>query len=277
MGNYPFFKKVVLSFFSKKLYIYSARAEGNKTGLGYLILLLCIFWIPLAIKLHLSFSYFIDTELPPFIGKVPVIEIHDGVASFDKPSPYIITDEKTGRDAIIFDESGEYTSLENTDAEILVTDSKIIYKKGAYETREYSLKEIKNFSLTHEKIISWAGYGKYISILIYLLIIPCVFVYRAFLALIYTLIGLIFQAILQTKFSFQTIYRLSILAFTPAFIIDKVFMISDLDFTGWSFCCMVLSLAYLYFAIKVNKDEDIANSALPPELGTNYSGGNSGI
>jgi hypothetical protein len=257
MTKYNFFKKVLFSFFSKGLYIHSAKNEEERTGLRYLILLLCIFWIPLIIKLHLSFSCFLNTELPVFVERIPVVEIHNGIASFDKPSPYIITDEKTGKDAIIFDESGEYTSLENTDAEILVTDTKLIHKKGKYETREYSFKTINDFSLTHEKIMSWAQWGNLVPFFLYLLIIPCVFAYRAFLALIYSLIGLIFQAILHTNYSFKTIYRLSILAFTPAFIIDKIFMLCDISFTGWTFLCMVISLGYLFFALKVNKDNEI--------------------
>jgi hypothetical protein len=102
------------------------------------------------------------------------------------------------------------------------------------------------------------------------------FVYRAFLALIYTLIGLIFQAILQTKLSFQTIFRLSILAFTPAFIIDKIFMMFNFDFTGWTFCCMVISLAYLFFGMKATKDAQLA-ALSSPELGADDRSGNSSI
>jgi hypothetical protein len=256
MTNYPFFKKIIHSFYDKNVYIYSAKMEAHKIGFKYLLLLLCIFWVPMIVKIHLGISEFITTELPPVIEKFPVVEINNGVASFDKPSPYIMKDEKTGKDVAIFDDSGEYTSLENTEADVLVTDTKVIIRKNSFQTQEYSLAQVQNFSLTHEKILSWAAYGKYIAILMYFMIIPCMFLYRAFLALIYTLIGLIFQAILETKFSFQTIYRLSILAFTPAFVIDKLLTYFDLDFPGWNVLCVVISLTYLFFALKANKDND---------------------
>jgi hypothetical protein len=207
------------------------------------------------IKIHFGIANFVAYELPPAIEKFPVVEIHDGVASFDKPSPYIMKDEKTGEVEAIFDDSGEYTSLENTTAQLLVTESKVLIRKSGNRTEEYSLAQIKDFSLTREKMLHWASYAKYVSILMYLIIIPCMFLYRAFLALIYSLIGLIFQAILETKFSFQTIYRLAILAFTPAFVIDKLLGYFDLDFPGLGLLCAAISLTYLFFALKWNKED----------------------
>jgi ABC-type sugar transport system permease subunit len=277
MTKYSFFKKIIHSFYNKDVYIHVGKTEQKKIGLGYLLLLLCIFWIPLIIKVHIGISAFINTEVPPFIEKFPVVEIHDGVASFDKPSPYIIKDEKTGEDLIIFDDSGEYTSLENTEAKVLVTDSKLIYIKDKFETREYSFATIQDFSLTHEKIMSWMGWGNYISIFVFLLVIPCVFIYRALQVLLYSLAGLIFQSVLKTRFSFQTIYRLTILSITPAFVTDKVLQYFDLDFTGWTFLCMVISLCYLYFGMKWNKENDLANLSASPEFGANDSSSNSGI
>jgi hypothetical protein len=255
MTRFPFYKKIIHSFYDKNVYIYSAKMETHKIGFKYLLILLCLFWLPMIIKFHVGIANFVAYELPPVIDKFPVVEIHDGVASFDKPSPYVMKNEKTGEVEAIFDDSGEYTSLENTTADVLVTDTKVILKKNSFQTQEYSLAQIKDFSLTHEKILSWASYAKYISFLMYLIIVPCMFLYRAFLALIYTLIGLIFQAILETKFSFQTIYRLAILAFTPAFVIDKLLGYFDLDFRGLGLLCAAISLTYLFFALKWNKED----------------------
>lgn len=255
MTKYPFFKKIIHSFYNKEVYIHTAKAELNSIGFKYLLILVSLLWIPEIVKIHVGIVSFINNELPSSLEKLPVIEIHDGVASFDKPSPYIIKDEKTGKVDAIFDDSGKYTSLENTTAQILVTDSKVIIRKNSIENQEYTLSQVKDFSLTHEKILSWANWGKYISILLYLLIIPCAFLFRAFVALIYTLIGLIFQAILNTGYSFQTIYRLAILAFTPAYILDKFLGYFDLDFPGLSFLCLAISLTYLYLGMKWTKEE----------------------
>jgi hypothetical protein len=263
MTNYPFFKKILHSFFSKDVYVHVGKMEPNRIGFRYLLLLLAIFWIPEIIKIHMSTMTFINAELPPFVERLPVITIRDGVASFDKPSPYILKDEKTGKDMIIFDESGQYTSLENTDAQILVTDSKLIYIKDKFETREYSFSKISHFSLTHEMILSWASWAKFLSIFLYLFIVPCMFLYRAVQVLLYSLAGLIFQAILGTGYSYQTIYRLTILAITPAFVINKLFGYFDIDFTGWSFLCMAISLGYLFFGMKANKEDGIVEQVQP--------------
>ncbi|MCW3101706.1 MAG: hypothetical protein JWO09_146 [Bacteroidetes bacterium] len=264
MTKYPFFKKIIHSFYNKDVYIHTGKVEINRLGFRYLLLLLALFWIPEIIKVHVKLLTFINVELPVFVERLPVVEIHNGVASFDRPSPYILKDDK-GKDAIIFDDSGQYTSLENTEAQMLVTGTRLIYIKDKFETREYSFSNISDFSLTHEKILSWASWGKVISIFLYLLIVPCMFLYRITQALVYSLVGLIFQAILGTQLSFQAIYRLTILAITPAFVINKLLGYFDIDFTGWSFLCMAISLGYLFFGMKANRDADIV---LPGEPGT---------
>jgi hypothetical protein len=276
MTKYPFFKKIIHSFYNKDVYIHVGKFEPNKIGFKYLLLLLCIFWIPEIVQIHFKIVNFINYELPSVVERLPEIKIQNGVATFDKPSPYIVKDDETGKDLFIFDDSGTYTSLENTDAQILITGTKVIAVKDRYETKEYSLSQVNDFTLTHEKILSWATWGNFISILLYIFIIPCVFIYRALQILFYSLIGLIFQAIIGTKYSFQIIYRLTILAITPAFIIDKLLGYFNLDFTGMTFLCMVISLSYLFFGMKANK-ENIAQDLFSAELGANNGGSDSSI
>ena len=266
MTNYPFFKKIVHSFYSIELYSFVGRAETNKNGFKYLFFLLCLFWIPDMIKMQVGITNFINNELPVFVGKCPTVKISNGLASFDRPSPYIMKDDKTGKDMIIFDSSGEYTSLEGTEAQILVTDRKFILKKSDSETREYDLSKINDFTLTHEMILYWAKWGNYLSLFLYIIIVPFAFAYRAFQVLIYSLIGLIFQSILKTKYTFQTIYNLCIVAITPAFVIDKILGYFTITFTGWSLLCFIISLTYLYFALLANKQDKNDEQLSPSEL-----------
>lgn len=252
------------------------RVETKKSGLTYMFLLLCLFWIPAMIKEQLELNVSLSSGVPAFVSQFPNITITDGVVSIDKPSPYIIKDDKTGKDLIIFDTSGEVNSLEGSDAQILVTDSRFIYKENAIQTKEYSLATVKDFTLTREKIISWAEWLKYFFVLAYFIIVPLAFAYRAFLGLIYGLFGLIIQAIVQTKLSFQDIYRLAILAMTPAFILDKLFDYFGFGFSGWSLLCFAISMAYLFFAMRSIKEADEL-SLSSPELGADNGSGNGGI
>ena len=258
MNLYSFFNKAIRSFYSADTYrsVGISEAEVNTIGFKYLVLLISLLWIPEMVKFHLGVTGALKKDLPAFVAKLPVVTISNGVATFDKPSPYVMTDEGTGKDIFIFDTSGQYTSLANTDAQLLLTSTKIIYKKSEYETREFSLSSINSFVLTHEKIYSWAAWGNYISLLAYILIIPLAFVCRAFLALIYAVIGLIFQSILKTTLPFQSIYRMAIFAMTPAYIADKTLSSVDIDFSGWSLICLIASLSYLYFGIRSTKTEE---------------------
>ncbi len=279
--KYPFYKRFILAFYSKDLYAFIGRSEQNKSGIFYLFIMILLLWIPAMVKMQVQISNSIANDLPAFVEKLPVVTIKNGVASFDKPSPYIIKDDETGKDMMIFDTSGKYTSLAGTDAQLLLTDTRFVYIKDKVETREYSLSKIDDFTLTHDKIYSWAAIGNYICILLYIIIVPAILAYRAFQALIYALIGLIIQSILQTKYSFQTIFRLTILAITPAFVLNKILDLFGIDFTGWTFLCIVISIVYLYFGIKSTKDADAkdaeAAALSSAEFGTDNGSSNSGI
>ena len=276
--KYPFFKRLVLSFYSKELYAHIGRNEIGKPGIKYIFFMLCIFWIPEMVKMQVSLSRSINDELPVFVEKLPNITIKNGVASMDKASPYIIKDDKTGEDLMIFDMSGEYTSLEGTEAKLLLTDTRFIYEKDGVETREYSLRTINDFEVTHDLILGWAKLFNYLWIICYIFIIPFALMYRMLQVLIYSLAGLIFQTILGTRLSFQSIYRLCAVAITPAFILDKLLGYFDIDFSGFSFLCFAISLGYLYFAMSANKPtEEELFPPPPPEFRTDDGSGNSGI
>ncbi|MCW3085212.1 MAG: hypothetical protein JWP12_2578 [Bacteroidetes bacterium] len=277
MTNYPFYKRFILAFYSKDLYAFVGRSEKNKSGFLYLFIMILLLWIPMMVKMQLQISNSIANDLPSFVEKLPVVTIKNGLASFDKPSPYIIRDDATGKDMFIFDTSGKYTSLAGTDAQFLLTGTHVVYIENKMQTKEYSLSKIDDFTLTHEKIYSWAAIGNFLCIFLYIVIVPAILAYRSFQALIYALIGLIIQSILQTQYPFQTIYRLTILAITPAFVLSKILDLFGIDFTGWWLLCIVISIAYLYFGLKATKEADDAAALSSAEFGTDYGSGNSGI
>ena len=245
-----FFKKIFGAFGSADIYKHVGTAETSNTGLKYLLLLVSIFWIPDMIKLQVSINNAIERE-PIYVQNLPTITIKNGIASFDKPSPYILKLEKN-EGVIIFDTTGRFCSLDTLNALMLVTQKNMIYKKNDTETRVFSFSQINDFTLTHEKIYSWSECGHYFSILAYIIVIICAFIYRSIQALLFSLVGLIFQSILKTNFSFQTIYRLTILSITPAFVLDKFLDFFDLTFTGWSMACLIMSLIFLYRGLKTN-------------------------
>jgi hypothetical protein len=255
MKKNNYFKNIFQSFFSTNLYVNVATKQQKSIGFVYLIILITICWIPVIIKTQVQLSTFVNQELPLVAQQFPTIEIKNGVVNFDKESPIIIKDEKTGDAVFIFDNTGEYTSLSNTSAKLLLTANKLIYKQSSIENREYDLSSISNFTLSPEKILRWAKLLNYTFILMFIGIIPLAFVYRMFVALLFTLIALLLQAILKTQLSFQSLYRSTIYCITPAYIVDKLFMLFEVSFPGWSIIYFIIVTSFILFALLAVKND----------------------
>src|SRR6185503_9036577 len=128
MKRYSIFHPLVLSFFSKSLY----RDVGKNwrgTGLLYLLIILAILWIPTIIKGQLATSAWVTGDSKEITKQIPPITITKGQVSTDVPMPHVIKDPKTGEDIAIIDTTGTYKDLDNSDAKLLLTKSKLIVKR----------------------------------------------------------------------------------------------------------------------------------------------------
>ena len=70
--------------------------------------------------------------------------------STDVPNPHFIKDPKTGKDIAIIDTTGQYQTLEQTDAQFLLTKSKVIVNKSGGRSETYDLSGVQNFYLDRE-------------------------------------------------------------------------------------------------------------------------------
>src|SRR6266550_5998622 len=138
MKRYSIFHPLVLSFFSKSLY----RDVGKNwrgTGLLYLLLVLALVWIPTMIAGQIGLSRWVDNDSKAITNQIPAITISNGQVSTDVTTPYFIKDPTTGEDIAIIDTTGQYETLANTNAKLLLTKSKLIVEKSAMETQTYEL------------------------------------------------------------------------------------------------------------------------------------------
>ncbi|MDB2414938.1 DUF1189 domain-containing protein [Rickettsiales bacterium] len=63
-------------------------------------------------------------------SQIPKITIIKGTASIPDEQPYFIKDPINGKNIAIFDSTGQYQSLENTDAFVLITQSRLIIRES---------------------------------------------------------------------------------------------------------------------------------------------------
>lgn len=249
MIKYSFAQAPYLAFFSKDFYRYISN-EKNGTGFGYLFVLLAILVIPAVFKASIEFSAFIDNEAPKIITQVPEVTIANGEASIEERQPYVITHPENNEALVVIDTTGVVTSLDQTEARMLVTKSYIIYEKNAYETRTYDLSDIENFVLNQSLINEWAGIAQdYFIIVAYPFLLLGLFVVQIIKMLIYAVIGIIFAKILKSSNGYSSLLRLSVISITPILLIEATFETIGVavPFSGIIF--FLITMAYLFFGV----------------------------
>jgi Protein of unknown function (DUF1189) len=264
MKRYSIFHPIVLSFYSKSLY-QDVGKQWRGTGLGYLLLLLAVCWAPEMWKMQVGFTKFTRNEGADLVKQIPAITISKGEVTTNVENPYFIKDPKNGTVLAIIDTTGQYTSLGNTPAKMLLTKDQLITKKNDYETQTYDLKNVKSFYFDQHKAQSWLDLArKWLTVVLYPLVLLFSFLYRAVQALLYALIGMIFAKIMKATLGYMALLRLAIIAVTPAVIVDTIHSLGNVHTPYWSLICFLIAMAYLLFAVKANAEPDVATLGQPP-------------
>ena len=253
MKKYSLLHAPILSFFSQDLY---EDVGQNWKGIAalYLVLLLAFCLIFQTWVINTKVSAFIATETPPFIEQIPEITIQDGTVSINEPEPYFIYNPGTQDIIAIIDTTGEYDSLNNTEAYLLLTKDKFIGKESETETRVYDLSQIDHFFLDQAKINTFVGiFESYFPFVFYVLAVIFSYIFRLVLVLIYGAIGLLFCKIANVRLDYQTLIRLAVIASTPVIILDTVLEVSNITIPFFWLICFVITMFYLYFGVRANK------------------------
>jgi hypothetical protein len=256
MKRYSIFHPLVLSFFSKSLY----RDVGKNwrgTGLLYLLLVIALLWIPATIKGLRDFGRFVDNDAKELTEQIPAVRITNGQASTDAPMPHLIKDPKSGATLAIIDTIDTSVEANNPAVPLILTKTKLIMRKNPNETQIYELAGVQSFYLDRARVEGWLATARtWFLPVFYGLAVLFSFIFRGIQILIYALIGLGFAAMLKAKVDYSTLMRLSAIAITPVMILNLVFDLAQFRLPGWTLLGITLGLGYLFFAVKVNAEED---------------------
>ena len=251
----------VLSFHSKELYRDVAR-KWKGTGLVYLAVLLAICWAAQIVKMQFGLSHFAAGEGAVLVKQIPDITISHGEVSTNVETPYLLKDQN-GRDIAIIDLTGQYSSLENTTAKVLLTRDHLSFRDGS-RVRDIDLKELQSFHMDQARAQSWLNFLKtWFAIILYLGGLVFIFIYRVIQALIYALFGMLFAKMMKVAFDYLTLLRLAIVAVTPAIIIDTFHSLLGIHTPLWGLICFLIAMGYLVFALKANAEQALETPEQP--------------
>ena len=240
----------LLSFFSRELY-QDVGLNWKGVGFGYLFLLLAICTVPRMFKIQKGLSNFIDEQSPPFINQVPKITIEKGEVHIDQPQPYYIKAPDSNDVLAIIDTTGQVQSLDNTDAFVLLTKTKLISRQSKSEFRTYDLANVQHFVLDVVKIMGWLNTAKKILVpFLYPFVLLGSFIFRIIQSLIYAAIGLLFAEWCKTKLSYPALLRLAVTAVTPCIIVRTVLEYASVKLPLASLWFFLTAMGLLFYGIK---------------------------
>lgn len=250
MRKFGLVHPIVLSFYSQPLYQDVARNWRGITFL-YLLLVLALSWLPGMVSMQKGVSEFVTKDAPEGLKQMPRVSIIGGEVTTDVETPYFIKDPESGKTFIIIDLTGEFTSLEGTEAKVLLTRNQLIVQKNIRETRTYDLAGIKEFTIDRTRIEGWLQLVKtWLVPLLFPFVLVFSYFYRLFQVFVYGLIGLIIAKLLKAPLAYMASVRLAIIAITPVLILDTVLSAVKFHLPAWWLLGFAIAMAYLFLGVK---------------------------
>ena len=256
MQKYNIFQALYMSFYSRKLYQDVAQQWGGKTFL-YLLMLLTLSWIGFTYRIQSDLSQIYHKNSNIIVTQIPVITIQNGKVSTPENRPYIITEPDQKNIIAVIDVSGKYTTVQQANAPILLTQTTLISQTKPNEIRTYELPSTLNYVVDPRLVSAFiADYLGYAWIVIFIPFLLGSYIYRIFQALVYGIIGKVVGAIGGVQLSYGQIVQIMMVAITPV-----IFLVTIIDFIGHgmtvipheALTCFFLAMIYLFYGIFSNK------------------------
>jgi len=256
--TFTIFQTLYLSFFSRPLY-QDVRRNWKGLCLPYLLFILMFYWVPEMMNMNKNISEFIADEAPQFVDQVPVITITKGKASIKESVPFYVKDKNSVPFAII-DTSGQTTSLDNTPAVVLITQDSLVVRpdKDSKEIRSFSLADMGDITITPKLIYNWLEiFNNLYVVVLFPVALLISFVNHVVQAVLLAFLGGSFAKHFNIQLDFKTLVRLSVVAFTPAIMLETVHAALDIHYPYSSFFSFLITGGYLFYAVGSNSEKTL--------------------
>src|SRR5262249_54845262 len=107
------------------------------------------------IRMKLSLDGWIRGQATDIVNQLPKMVIRHRVVEVDRAMPVVLRDPASGKELAVIDTTGQVTSLDGLQAELLVTATHLIYRKSAAETRLFDLRQVKDFTVDPARARHW--------------------------------------------------------------------------------------------------------------------------
>lgn len=241
---------VYLCFYDGEIY---REAVRNWRGLAfrYLCLLILASWAVLSLRLQVSVSRYFDEFVLPVIEAMPVMSVNkEKIFEIDRDSPLEITDPRNGRLLIRFDLAQRpVMPVARDDGIFVFRDRFYLQYRGRQKEVEFTESWPSSFdpSTWKQPLIYVRNFAAPALF--------CIFAGASLLAeplkaLILGLLGKILAHLNRRPLSYPQLVRLSVLAITPALLIDTLQRLFAVSLPHWHLLSLLLTLGYLVYGIR---------------------------
>ncbi len=252
MRRFSIFHPLWMAFYDGAIYEDVVRHWRNRTFL-YLLLLLALTWIPFTLQIQSEVDNWIDREAPFYIDQMPDLRLADGELSSSSSTPTRLQ-HRDGTALAVIDPTGQYGSLDDTDAPVLVTRTQIFIRGEGGQVDASPLPDGPPETLTREDLYLIADWTRgLVNTLLFpvLLMLSCA--YRILQSLLYAYVASFFTTSSGNPLPYRTLLNLAMIAITPAVVLDSVHLLMESPLPDWFWwpACVLLSLGYLRFGIRI--------------------------
>jgi len=267
--RYPFFAGIVLSLFLPAFYDDVAH-RWKGAAIGYPMLMLLIVWAVTGVFFYSSIDELDGPELRSVTDQLPPLTYDNGKVSTPEDRPYKI--ELEGAPLILIDTTNQVVD-EHDSYPIVLTDTEFTAENNNGRRETHQIAEFDPF-LTNGTmdpgdwpavVLQWVTTSFYI-------ISPFYFIYmlvRALVeALFFSLIALLMNSILSKGLNYAALFRLSVVALTPGYLLSTVLWVCNVYFPFWFLWMLVFyGITVVYVIIGVSSASKTEYAAYPPPDG----------
>ncbi len=240
----------VLAFFHKPFYRDVAR-HWRGLAFGHLLILLALTGVAFMLHFQALAATFVNDQAPAILAQIPPITIEDGKVTVTVEQPYQIYGGDSRRIFAVIDTTGQITSLRQTEAMLLLTQSRLTARIGSGSSRVIDLRPIEKLDLTRDDIDQWLQTSlRWAPVVLYPLMLFFSYCLRTVQVLIYGGIGMAVAMLLRRPLPFGATVAVAVMAMTPVILVDTLLMLLKLDLPFWDTGSFVVALVFLLFGIR---------------------------
>jgi uncharacterized protein DUF1189 len=254
--RYSLLHPLFMAFFSKSLYRDVGQTwKGH--GLVFLFSAVALCTIPFVLLFQSDMAALLNQEAPKIVTQMPSLRITKGKVSIDRREPYIVKDDKSGNPLIIFDTTGQISSLAGSKAVMLVSEKAVLVKNSEGQTRTIDLSEIDSFYFDRRLLYEWIDeLEKSFVFILYPCAVFFFFIFRLLEAASFAAVAYLLRKPSGPSLDYGAYMRLAAIALTPTMAIGALLNVVRIVIPFWWLTSLPLTAGYLIFAVRANRIAD---------------------